>query len=913
MFIKKLIQIAIILVVINYSSIAIAQTGIIKGVVKESSTGETLPGANVIIEGTTIGSSTDFDGEFIIKGLNPGVYNIKATFISFNEKIIANVEVKSGSETTINIELEDAALTISSVTIEGRKRRDRENVLLLEQRNATLISQNIGAQELSRKGIGNVASALTKISGVSKQEGNSNIYVRGLGDRYNSTTLNGLPIPSNNPEEKNISLALFTTDIVSHISIDKVFNNSIYGDFAGGNVNIVSKRHTEDDFLSLEVGSGANQNAIEENRFLLQQGPNYFGFNTTSAPKSLAHFDFENSMTPKSANPANLNFLVSAGSEFNLFGRTLSVFGTAGFSNDFSSKEGIALNVNSAGSPTKDLRFKSFDYSSNSTAMINADYRLNVKNSIQYNLLFINSSDQLYEDYRGTIIDIANEDNGRLDRKTYERHTLLVNQLNGEHSLSNRSTITWGTSYNLTSSDTPDRIQNTFRIVEGEYYFGQNQITDNHRYFHYLSENELAANFAFDYKFGKASEENYKGKLTFGSFARFKQRDFNASQFNFRIKINGIVNPENLDEYFNQSNLENDYFTIETFRGNKFVPNALNPQVYSAIQLIPGLYGSIEYKLNPKFTALFGLRVESVFQEISWNTQLDPRDRNDAIEKIEILPNLTAKYQLTDKQNLRFAASKTYTLPQFKERAMFIYEDVTQVKIGNTDLYASENYNIDFKWEFFPRSSELIAISTYGKYILNPINEVTISSATNDISFINTGNWGYVAGVEVEARKEIATKGKSKLYAGFNASFLHTEQELNSEKVKEETRYRVAFTNDRSRFSGASDWLANADLTYSYSFYGQRNSIMATLAYNYSSDNVYAIGTNTRGNIIDQEFHALDFILRIDINNKISFGATLKNILNPKVERVQENANQDIIVLSYRKGMVGGLKLGVKF
>jgi hypothetical protein len=913
MFIKNFVQIAVVLLAINFSSIAIAQTGYIKGVVKESGTGETLPGANVIIEGTTIGSSTDFDGEFIIKGLNPGTYNLKASFISYNEKIISNVEVKGGSETIVIIELEDAALTISSVTIEGRMRRDRENILLLEQRNATLISQSIGAQELSRKGIGDVATAISKVSGVSKQEGSNDIYVRGLGDRYNSTTLNNLPIPSNNPEEKNISLSLFTTDIVSHISIDKVYNNSVYGDFAGGNVNIISKRHTEDDFLSIEIGTGANRNAIDDSNFLLQQGPNYFGFNTTSSPKSLAHFSFTNSMTPVTVDPINAIFQVSAGKEFQVFGRALSVFGTGGFSNNYSSKEGIALNVNSAGSATKDLRFKNFDYSSNSTAMLNAVYSINAKNSLQYNLLFINSSSQLNEIYKGTIIDIANENNGRLDRKTYERNTLLVNQLQGDHTLSARSSIGWGISYNRTTSDTPDRIQNTFRMVDGDYYFGQNQITDNHRYFQYLAEDELAANFSFDYKVGKLSEENFKGKLTFGSFARFKQRDFNASQFNFRIKVNGVVDPENLDQYFNQSNLDNDYFTIETFRGNRYVPNALDPQVYSAIQFIPGVYGNFEYKLTPKLTALFGLRVESVFQEISWNTQLDPRDRSDAIEKIEVLPNITAKYELTEKQNLRFAASKTYTLPQFKERALFIYEEVTQIKLGNTDLYASENYNVDFKWEFFPKSGELVAISTYGKYILNPINEVTISSATNDISFINTGNWGYVAGVEIEARKEIVNKGKSKLFAGFNASYMHTEQELNSEKVKEETRYRVAFSNDRSRFSGASDWLANADLTYSYSFNNQKSNLMTTLAYNYSSDNIYAIGTNTRGNIVDQEFHSLDFILRVDINNRITFGATLKNILDPKVERVQENSNQHILIMSYRKGMVAGFKLGVKF
>jgi hypothetical protein len=106
------------------------------------------------------------------------------------------------------------------------------------------------------------------------------------------------------------------------------------------------------------------------------------------------------------------------------------------------------------------------------------------------------------------------------------------------------------------------------------------------------------------------------------------------------------------------------------------------------------------------------------------------------------------KYELNSKQNLRLGLSKTYTLPQFKERAPFIYEEVLQVKVGNKDLYASDDYNLDLKWEMFPKSDELISVTAFGKYILNPMNEVTISSSSNDISYINTGDYGYVAGAE---------------------------------------------------------------------------------------------------------------------------------------------------------------------
>jgi hypothetical protein len=138
----------------------------------------------------------------------------------------------------------------------------------MDQKNAVEIKQSIGSQELARKGVSDVATAVTKTSGITKQEGSGNIFV-GLGDRYNSTTMNGLPIPSNDPEKKNLNLEIFSTDIVEYISIDKVYGGSIYGDFAGGNVDIISKTTKERVFKI--IGSKVNTNAITEANFKLQK------------------------------------------------------------------------------------------------------------------------------------------------------------------------------------------------------------------------------------------------------------------------------------------------------------------------------------------------------------------------------------------------------------------------------------------------------------------------------------------------------------------------------------------------------------------------------------------------------------------------------------------------------------------
>ena len=135
----------------------------------------------------------------------------------------------------------------------------------------------------------------------------------------------------------------------------------------------------------------------------------------------------------------------------------------------------------------------------------------------------------------------------------------------------------------------------------------------------------------------------------------------------------------------------------------------------------------MEYNLTDKLSAVLGLRYENILQEISWRTQLSSDLNSNKLDENYFLPSLIVKYAINDKQNLRFGASKTYTLPQFKEKALFLYEDVNETKYGNPFLYASDNYNVDLKWELFPSRGELISIAGFGKYIQNPINEVVIA------------------------------------------------------------------------------------------------------------------------------------------------------------------------------------------
>jgi hypothetical protein len=921
---KKLI-IAFVLI----SQLVVAQSkGTVKGMLTDTeSNNEPMPFANVFIKGTTIGGTTDFDGNYSLK-VDAGNYILVFSFVGY-QTIEKKILIVANETLTINEKLSaKAGLTLDEVQITATINKAKLSAILSEQKKAVAIKTTIGAQELDNKGISDLATAVTKATGISKQEGSNTIFVRGLGDRYNSTTLNGLPIPSNNPSRKNISLDIFSTDIVQKIDINKIYNGSIYGDFGGGNVNIVSKEHVGKPSLEIGIGSATNSNL--SNDFYLQQGPNYTGFYNYNYPTNvLSGYNFTTSWDNISKTPIATNLSVKGGKKFQVGEEgNFNIFGTVSFSNGFKFKEGINRGgVNAQGLAYTDYVFKSYDYNTNSTAMLNATYKVNANNTYKFSSLFINSSNQSLDEYNGVInvFDNASNGGGFVKRATFDKTSLFVNQFLGNHKFGEKIILDWGVSYNHINNVIPDRRQNMLvpksdNDPTGVKIVSDLAASDNHRFFQELFEDEVSANFSTSYLFSKDKEDEYKGKITLGYSGRFKKVDFKATQFNFRVNRNvtqPIVNSSNLDAYFTQSNLANNLFKVETFRGDASTQNALDPQTYSGNQYINGGFAEAQYKFNSKFTAVVGLRFEHIYQDIAWKTSLDPSGDKDAFAKFEFLPNATFKYEVNEKNNLKFAASKSYTLPQYKERAPFQFEDVTQIKFGNPDLDLSTNYNADIRWEYFPTREEVISVTGFGKIIQNPINEVVVASATNDISYLNTGKQAIVLGAEFEIRKNIFSKElekgddilKSKLSAGFNTSYMCSNQDFDRFKVINETNLNVNFTNKDGKLTGASDLILNADVTYIKDFSKTAN-ILATLTYNYFSDRIYAIGSAGKGDLIDKGIGSLDLILKSQISKKVKLGLSIKNVLNPTIKRVQDI--QNIEVLSFKNGVNASFSLTYK-
>lgn len=888
---------------------------LIKGTVTDGgASNEPLAFATIMVKGTENGANTDENGYFELE-VPEGTLILEASYLGYQSQNV-NVDTNVQHEVAFVLFAEDSELDQLVITVSQNKAN--ESVLLSQQRKSLEMKQQIGAQELSRKGVSDVAGAVVKTTGVNKQESTGSIFVRGLGDRYNSTTMNGLPMVSNNPDTKNIDLDLFSTDIVEYISIDKTYLARNNGDFGGANVDIISKNNNGKGFFTVNIGANGNTNALGEKKFYLQDGRSMMGFSNN---KQIANLKDHSFSTPFNTNskyvPYGSSLGFNGGKSF-FIGEEgkLSIFGTASFSNNFNYKEGLNKTVNAQGARLKDFNQKTYGYETNTTGMFNAGYDINSNNSIAYNFLFVNGS-SLYNDiYDGYMVDKAESSKGGIiQRNTYTQNQLMVHQLLGKHDFNERTSFNWGASYNKITSNMPDRTQNTLSWNEDRdaYVIVRQARSDNHRYFQELTEDEIAANASVDYKFNKVEDGLFKGKVTFGYNGRFKKRNFDAVQFNYEIRDDHTATPNQLDSFFNQSNLDAGVFNLVTFRGSG--SNALEPQYYNGDSKIHAGFATLEYQISSKLFAVLGVRYEMIKQDVDWKTQLDDTPNSNLLEKNTFLPSLNLKYEVNGEQNLRLAASKTYTLPQFKERAKFLYEEVDQVIFGNPYLYASDNYNLDLKWEYFPQNDEVLSATVFGKYIKNPINISNIASSSNDLTYVNTGDWGYAAGVELEIRKNILYFNEArdhKLSAGINFAYMKTDQELNKEKVaKENPGLTTNFTHDKAQFTGASEYLGNIDVTYSKAW--DSKSIMATLAYNYNSDRVYALGNEQKGNLVDKGFGMLDFTFKAKLSEKFGFGISARNLLDPKIERTQENLDKDYVVRSYKLGRNIGLSVNYNF
>lgn len=897
--IQKYARLSIVIVFYVFVTQLSAQTGTIKGSVVDAKTNEPLIGASVLIEGTTLGAAADLDGNFEIHNIPAGTHTLVITYVAYKPEKKNGVAVTQNEETILKFALTPDEYALEEVEVVAQANRESENILLLEQKKSLVATQAVGARELSRKGIGNAEAAVTQVSGISKQEGVKNVFVRGLGDRYNATALNGFPIPSEDPEYKNINLGFFGTDIIQNISVNKAFSATNTGDAGGAVIDITSKQLFGDRALSIDVSGGINTSATNKN-FLRQDGVDYFGFANSTRPTP-GRYNFPNSLDPSEVKlPLNHSYGISLGNMFRLGENRnpLSFFVVATHSSDFSFTEEKVKNTTTDGTIFQDQTGDKYSRNIHQMILTNVDLELNKHHRLAYNFMLIHVNDQYVGDYYGYNSEKFQDSEtymGFYRRQQNNDNLLLTNQLNSKWKLRKGLEFNLGGSYNYVKGLEPDRRENYLSKVNETSYIltGSNR---QKRFFSTLEENDfnIKSNIKYQLKNRFGNENSF---IRLGYNGRFVNDDFEAVEYYFDA-LSGTFPIENLklDDLYNQSNMD----------AGKFVMVEGDPNTYHVSKYIHSGYVDADYQLFKKLTANVGLKYDYVEMTVEHRVQ-HTAPGSESIVKNYFLPSVNMKYDLNDKNIFRLGMSKTYTLPQSKEISPYQYVNISFVSQGDPQIKPSDNYNLDLKWEFYPSASELISLTGFYKHIKHPIARVDEGNSAGLLTYTNISDYATVAGMELEIRKNLLNVSNAdhtklnKLTAGFNASYTYSNLEV-----------QIANTNPKNtQLEGAAPFLTNFDV--SYQLQNQERVWMTSLVFNYFSKRIHTIGSRTFKDIIEEGIPTMDFVSSYKFNQHLSVKFKWMNVLNPsyKLTRKSSTTDDKVILNEFKKGQ--NLSLGVSY
>ena len=871
-----------------------AMAGNIKGTVLDKQTKEPLTGATIQIIGTALGVVADIDGNYTLN-VNDGTYTITVRYIGYKDILLNSIKVKA--ETLLNFEMESDAQALGEVSVVAKKNLEGERALQMERQKATLAIENLGAKEMSIKGISNVEEGVKKITGISIASAGQ-LIVRGLGDRYSTTTLNGLPIASPNPDNKLIPLDIFPASTVQNITVSKVYDASAFADYSGAHIDISTKENVGSDFLSISFNAGGKFNTLGKDFYRMDRDGSLF--KTPSLDQKLIDMsltDFEEyarhnrlfstsfQVSKKTALPefgGNIGF----GKRFTLGGNEVSVLGSIGVSNDLQTMDNASIRtLEATGNTLNEFNYDSYSNELKIAALGNLGYSFRTSDHIGYTFFYARNAIDTYMRREG----VDYEDHHLIGSNNVTHiYSLQNHQVNGKHYFGKQWDLNWSGSYSKTSSDEPDRRQVMFIREDDQIKLFKLNRQETMRYFGSLNEDEWVGDLTASYRFGD------NNKLQAGFTYKDKNRDYMGTRFYYNLnKLNPtITDIYDTDSFLNMENVENGSITIDRKKQPK--------DSYTAGNSIYAGYIATEYYPVAPLLVNLGVRYEISKQWVDYYTDGGKAERSE-LNKNDLFPSLNMKYQMNEKNSLRFAFSRTVTRPSFIEMAPFLYQESygsAQIR-GNADLQNGYNYNIDLRYELFEKNGDMLSITAYYKHLKAPIERVqTLSGGSAVHSFRNADN-GMATGVEIEFRKEIVKD----LRFGVNGSYMYTNVKLPE---------GGAYTNSQRALQGASPYLANADLTYSPAFSNDRQLSVALL-YNLQGPRIHSVGISGLGDIKQQPVHTLNFTGSYRFNRRFAVKLQVNDLLNQDILFKQEvpTTGDKVEVERFRKGT--GFEVGFSY
>lgn len=908
--------IAFALLSLPAASIAQQQTaapaGRVAGKIIDARTGRGITDAGVQITGTTNGAMSSIEGRYSISRAPAGTLSLTVRRIGYAPKTVTGIALRDGQAVELDIALEPATVQLTSQVVTAASERGTINEALNRQRNAAAIVNSVTADQIARSTDADAAQAVRRVSGVTVQDGKY-VFVRGLGERYTTASLNGARIPSPEPEKKVVPLDLFPSALLQSITTSKSFTPDQPGDFSGAQVNIKTREfpahgmvayNTTLGFNSLATGKGVIAGPTIGKEWLAIAGAarmlpttvsaagNFGG--TSQAGMNQAVDAFRNAWAPvqKTAAP-NLSTGVSVGGQRSIFGRSIGYIASGSYANsqDIKVGEHRALAVPDGKGGTRELN--AFNGSSASRSVLlgglfNISTLVGSGTRIELNNTYNRTSDNEAKLLEGTLDEFQFPT--RRSALGFVERKLRSNQLRVEHAIGSRQQLDLGITSSGVSRLEPDRS-------EIEYVREQDPLTGAllpfalfsynpegaRRTYGDLKENNTSVNA--DYRLG-LGDPGRESVLKFGGAFRFTDR----TAINTSYSILGYGLSRDARQAPPEQIFDGRYTT-----GNSSVFNVVLNSTggsYGAQDQVAAGYGMLEFPFGERVKIITGARVEGSELRVS-SISTAGENVNTTLANTDFLPALIGNIALTPFQNLRLSASRTVSRPEYRELSPITYRDVIEQRdiFGNPLLKRALIQNYDARWEMYPNPGEILSLGIFAKKFRDPVERVDVAtSGASQLSFVNA-DAALNYGVEIDMRKRLGwiAEPLDVLTLFTNATVMRSQIDITSDKLS-------SLTNKKRAMVGQAPYVVNAGLSYANSS-GKVNS---TLLYNVVGKRITAAGVTPLPDTYEMPRNVLDLSIQFPLYGGLGAKLDARNLLDAPLKVEQGTVTRE----SFRSGRV---------
>lgn len=893
--------------------------------VVSAETGKSIKDVQVFLSGSKEKLRTDEQGK-VTATVPAGNYSVSLLHSAYSSQTQDEVKIENAQTTDLNFKLTPAGVELAEYVVLEPHLAGTVASVIEEQRTATSVATVLGAEQFSRAGDSDAASALRRASGLTLVGGQF-IFIRGLGERFTTTLVNGAAIPSPDATRRVVPLDLFPTNILESVLVQKTYSADRPAEFAGGTVELRTRGIPDAFFFNLNLQTGVNDNTTFQDGLTYKGGGVDFTSYDDGAramPDSLADATKNGNLQPASVfNPNGLTpaqteklgedlsgvwdvnkkkrapdtgFQASMGDSFTLGDFRLGYIAAVGWKQEFRKQNEVSREFVSA-----DLkRVQDFDVQRSlrevqATGYAGTELQYKDNHRVFAKTMFLRQSIDETRITQG-FIDTETSDIRRTRLKFFSNQ-LLMNQVGGEHRLDwlKDLSINWLYTNATANRDEPNTRDYRYDFNrQGNEFFSQ-RADSNQVMFADLVDKDQS--WRVDGKLPMQLATHHKVTLSSGFITQSKTRDSNIQRFNYFRFGPDASNEAVIGQSSLESILRPQYIGANGFQ----LRDVTRPSdKYNASQKLFSYYGKMDWTLYDRVNITGGLRWEDNDQRVD-TVSLNNKPTTARLNRIDMLPSVNATFFLTDKQQLRTGFSQTLSRPDFRELSSAPFTDINtnQETVGNPNLKQTSITNWDARWEYYLSPTENIFASFFSKDLTSPIELVAVQGSAGLNTYQNADK-ANIYGFELELLKKLDFVHPllQNFYVGGNYTWSASNIQLTAQNLTAQT------TNDRP-LQGHSAQIFNFQIGYDNPVW----KTQATLLYNVTSKRILAAGVLGAPDKYEQPVHQLDFVFSQNLYKGLSMQASMQNLLDDDIRITQG----DEITRQFRRGRFFNLSVRLAY